>query len=108
MVEEQSNRASFSESLLVSDLALLMYLGLFKFTLHIATAGSYGYITDELYFIACSDHLDWAYVDQPPLSILMLKIARWILGDSLYAIRLLSAAAGVLYRIEFHQSLTII
>jgi hypothetical protein len=28
---------------------------------------NYGYFRDELYYLACALHLDWGYVDQPPL-----------------------------------------
>ncbi len=55
---------------------------------------SYGYFRDELYYIACSEHLAWGYVDQPPLSIFVLAIVRFLLGDSLAAIRIVPAFAG--------------
>jgi hypothetical protein len=54
---------------------------------------SYGYFRDELYYIACTDHLSLGYVDQPPLSIALLALWRWVFGDSLHAIRLLAALA---------------
>lgn len=56
--------------------------------------GGYGYFRDELYYIACSEHLDWGYVDHPPLSILLLRVSRALLGDSVFALRLLPALAG--------------
>ena len=65
-----------------------------KFLLHILTARGYGYFRDELYYIACSDRLAFGYVDQPPLSILLLKLQRLVLGDSLHALRFLPAVAG--------------
>lgn len=77
-----------------SDTALLLWLALFKVLLHVATSGNYGYFRDELYYIACSDHLAWGYVDHPPLSIFILAATRAVLGDSLFAIRLPVALAG--------------
>ena len=62
--------------------------------IHLLTNGGYGYFRDELYYIACSQHLAWGYVDQPPLSILLLRLSRVILGDSLHSIRLLPALAS--------------
>src|SRR5262249_2658812 len=56
--------------------------------------GRYGYFRDELYYIACGRHLDFGYVDQPSLSILLLRLSQLLLGDSLFAIRLLPALAG--------------
>jgi Dolichyl-phosphate-mannose-protein mannosyltransferase len=61
---------------------------------HLLTNGRYGYFRDELYYIACGRHLDLGYVDQPPLSILLLRLSQMLLGDSLFAIRLLPALAG--------------
>lgn len=66
--------------------------------LHGATAWRYGYFRDELYFIACSKHLAWGYVDQPPL----VAVAAWLAaptGYQLAALRALPvlAAAGTVY-----------
>jgi hypothetical protein len=69
------------------------------FALHLAFHAGYGYFRDELYFLACSEHLDWGYVDQPPGVAVVAWAARRALGDSLLALRLvpmLFAAAQVL------------
>jgi hypothetical protein len=36
--------------------------------LHLATSTHYGYFRDALYYLACSEHLAFGYVDQPPLN----------------------------------------
>ncbi|MBI2428960.1 MAG: glycosyltransferase family 39 protein, partial [Ignavibacteriales bacterium] len=54
---------------------------------------TYGIFRDELYYIACSEHLAWGYVDQPPLCAFLLKISRSIFGDSIFAIRIIPSAA---------------
>ncbi|MBN2369772.1 MAG: glycosyltransferase family 39 protein, partial [Vicinamibacteria bacterium] len=58
--------------------------------------GGYGYFRDELYYLACSNHLAAGYVDHPPLSILVLALGRLLLGDSILAIRLIPAIASAL------------
>jgi hypothetical protein len=60
------------------------------FVLHLVTnlMGAYGFFRDELYYIACTDHLAWGYVDHPPFSLYLLKLSRLLFGDSLTAIRL--------------------
>lgn len=62
---------------------------------HAATAWRYGYFRDELYFIACSKHLAWGYVDQPP----MVAVAAWLAapaGYQLIALRALPVLAAAL------------
>jgi len=53
--------------------------------------GGYGYFRDELYYLACGHRLAAGYVDQPPLSIFVMAAVRGILGDSIFAIRLVPA-----------------
>jgi hypothetical protein len=73
----------------LSDYMLIGYIAFFTFLLHLVAIEGFGYFRDELYYISCTEHLDWGYVDQPPLAILLLKVIRFILGDSLFALRLL-------------------
>ncbi len=74
--------------------AVVLAVAAAKLLLHLATASRYGYFGDELYFLACGEHLDWGYVDQPPLVALVAWIVRHTLGTSLLAVRLPSALAG--------------
>lgn len=53
--------------------------------------GAYGVFRDELYYLACAAHPAWGYVDQPPFSIALLATVRAMIGDSVFAIRLLPA-----------------
>lgn len=68
--------------------SILIYLSLLKFIALIIFAGNYGLFRDEYYYIECSKHLAWGYVDQPPLSIFILWISRNLFGESLLAIRI--------------------
>src|SRR6266699_2896952 len=77
-----------------TESALIIFFGAVALLVHLLTNGRYGYFRDELYYIACGRHLALGYVDQPPLSILLLRLSQALLGDSLFAIRLLSALAG--------------
>jgi len=73
---------------------LLLGLACLQAALHLATNGRWGPFRDELYYLACADHLAWGYVDHPPLSIALLAGWRALVGDGIWAIRLLSTAAG--------------
>ena len=56
--------------------------------------GGYGYFIDELYYLACAKRLALGYVDHPPLSLWLLRLATEALGASIPAIRLLPAVFG--------------
>jgi len=79
-----------------NDAAILACLALVTLLLHFAVNGRYGYWIDELYFIACGEHLAWGYVDHPPLIAAVAQTSRALLGDSLFAIRFFPAVAGAL------------
>ncbi|MDZ4859280.1 MAG: glycosyltransferase family 39 protein, partial [Candidatus Hydrogenedentes bacterium] len=63
-------------------------MGALALLLHLVTANGYGIFRDEMYYIACSDHLALGYVDHPPLSIAILAAWRAIFGESLFALRI--------------------
>src|SRR5215471_5752916 len=73
---------------------IILCLTACKLLIHLYAGRHYGYFVDELYYLACSRHLDWGYVDQPPLIALITWVARALFGDSLPAIRFLPAVAG--------------
>ena len=64
------------------------------FALHLATSTRYGYFRDALYYLACSEHLAFGYVDQPPLIAVIGWFTRHTLGTSLPALLLWPALAG--------------
>lgn len=74
--------------------ASVLSLAALKLLLHLLTATRYGIFRDELYYAACSEHLAWGYVDQPPMIAFLIWIVRHLSGDSLIALRLLPALAG--------------
>src|SRR6476659_406079 len=71
-------------------------IALVYFALHLLTSTRYGYFRDALYYLACSEHLAFGYVDQPPLIALLGWLARHTLGTSLPALLFWPALAGAL------------
>ncbi|HZD93424.1 MAG TPA: hypothetical protein VE133_04165, partial [Candidatus Sulfotelmatobacter sp.] len=89
-----STRAEILESRFSSGPALVLYLAFAKLTFQLLTALRYGIFRDEMYYVACSEHLAWGYVDQPPLIAMVIWITRHLFGSSLMALRLPAALAG--------------
>jgi hypothetical protein len=69
-------------------------IALSYFGLHLATSTRYGYFRDALYYLACSEHLAFGYVDHPPLIAVLAWIARHTIGTSLPALLIFPALAG--------------
>ena len=82
------------KSKLLSSNFLLFYIATFKFLLLIFFASNYGIFRDEYYYIECSKHLAFGYVDLQPLSAIILAISRTIFGDSIFGIRIFAYLAG--------------
>jgi len=74
--------------------ALLGGLSFAVFAAHMLVSGRYGYFVDELYYLTCSHHLAWGYVDQPPLIAVITWLERVTLGESLTALHFLPAVAA--------------
>jgi hypothetical protein len=79
-----------------SGSAIVLYIAAAKLFFHLITATRYGIFRDELYYLACAEHLDWGYVDQPPLIALIAWFSTRVFGNSLLALRLLPALAGAI------------
>ncbi len=69
-------------------------LAFFMFGLLVATAWNYGPFGDEFYYIECSKHLDFGYVDHPPLVALVAFLVRSLFGESYIWLRIITALAG--------------
>jgi hypothetical protein len=87
-------------SLWESGVAIVWAIALAKFILHLYFNNRYGYFRDEFDYMSCGDHLQWGYVDQPPLIPFLLHISRALFGDSLRAIRLIPAVASSLLVVQ--------
>ena len=73
---------------------IVAVLALAKLVFHLVTFHGYGIFRDELYYLACGRHLAWGYVEFPPLIAVLTRAVTMLLGESLFAIRLLPALAG--------------
>jgi hypothetical protein len=81
------------EQALAAEKRLAWMIGATGFLLQMLLNGRYGYFRDELYYLACSNHLAFGYVDMAPLTPWLVRVFGTAFGYSLHAIRLLPALA---------------
>jgi hypothetical protein len=74
--------------------AIVLYIVAAKLLLHLLMVARYGIFRDEMYYLACSRHMAWGYVDHPPLTVWVAWFSRVALGDSPLGVRLLPILAG--------------
>src|SRR5947207_10783545 len=81
-------------------MALIWAIATAKLLFHIYFNNRYGYFRDEFDYMSCGDHLQWGYVDQPPLIPFLIHCCRAVLGDSLRSVRFIPALASSLLIVQ--------
>src|SRR5690242_11302449 len=66
-----------------------------SFAAHVVFGNNYGYFRDELYLMAMSQHPGFGYVDVPPLVPWITLILRFLTGNALWALHVISALVCV-------------
>jgi hypothetical protein len=87
-------RAGREDAWALGATSILIGLAVAKLLLHLTGIRHYGFFRDELYYMACGEHLAWGYVDQPPLIALMAWVSRHMLGNTIVSLRLIPVLAG--------------
>jgi hypothetical protein len=85
-------RAALRCALLFAAIKLAFQFACTLWSIHLG----YSYFRDEFYYIACGRHLAWGYVDHGPIVAVQARVGELLFGDSIFAIRILSAVAGAL------------
>src|ERR1051326_1405085 len=89
-----SSVVAASRSRFASGPAIVLYIAAAKMLLHLSMVARYGIFRDEMYYLACSRHMAWGYVDHPPFTVWIAWFSRVVLGSSPLGVRLLPILAG--------------
>ena len=88
-VDEDARKPSSIAALLLFGSAAAIVL-----IVHLATNGTLGFHTDELYYIDCGRHAAFGYVDFPPIVPLLARLETSLLGTTPWTLRLLPTLLG--------------
>ncbi len=78
------------------SVAILSVLAVVKLTLQLLGNRNYGFHRDELLHLSVSEHLDWGYMEFPPLIAWVGRLSYWQFDYSLMGTRLFPTLGGVL------------
>jgi len=78
--------------------SIIAPLAFLKLAIHLITNATteYGLHRDEYLYISESDHLDWGFLEVPPMISLIGKLARFLFGDTEFAVRFFPALIGAI------------
>ncbi|MEM6517514.1 MAG: glycosyltransferase family 39 protein [Bacteroidota bacterium] len=76
-------------------LPIILTLSIIKFTIQWFGNRNYGFHRDELLHLSVSEHLDWGFMEFPPLIAVIGKLSYWLFDYSLLGVRLFPTLAGV-------------
>ncbi len=74
---------------------IIVVLSIIKFTIQWFGNRNYGFHRDELLHLSVSEHLDWGFMEFPPLIAVIGKISYWLFDYSLLGVRLFPTFAGI-------------
>ena len=75
---------------------IILLIALVQFALHLWTNAHDNIFRDEMYYLVAAQHPAFSYLEYPPFVALVAGVSRALMGDSVLAIRLLPAIAGVI------------
>lgn len=67
-----------------------------KLCIHFLTSTNYGLHRDAFLYFAQSEHLAWGFISVPPFTATIIRFSVWLLGDSVFALRVFPALAGAI------------
>lgn len=84
----------FTKEVLTGATAIIIYLMAANLILHLVTGWQYGLFFDEYYYYSMSGHLEFGYMDVPPVTGWLMALSRLLMGDSITAMHVFPALAG--------------
>ena len=77
------------------NVIIISLLTAFKLLIQLLGNRHYGFHRDELLHLSVSEHLDWGFMEFPPLIGFLGKMSYWLFDYSLSGVRLFPTLAGV-------------